>query len=491
MNSDLENEKGGSVPIGGVEVENHAGPRVVDLETEKKILRKLDIRIIPMVMWIYLMNFMDRVNIGNARLYGLEEDLGMQGDQFQLAVSILFVTYCIFEAPSNLVIKRLQPARYLAGLMFAWGIVATFTAFVNNLGALIACRLLLGLFEAGLFPGVIVYLTIFYSKRSIALRTAYFFSMAAASGACGGFVAYAIGFIDGAAGWRAWRWIILINGIPTVLTAFLVPFVLPNSVETASFLTEEDKANMILIREAEIGSTSKAQQLHWEDVKAGLLDWKTYLFSVGQFSINTMVYSFSVFLPTIIRGLGTWSTAEVQALTIPVFALGAIVYLTCAWASDRLQQRGIFVVGASITAIIGYCLLVSNYNNATSFAGCFFVSMGCFTAAGSALVWLNSNNPRWGKRAVSSGMQLSIANAAGVSAPFLFSNKYAPSYIPGYAASIGLLGLQASLHTFIWFYWRRANSRKLAGKEDWRMEGLTEEEISELGEHNPRYIYST
>lgn len=398
--------------------------------------------------------------------------------------------YKIFEAPSNLIIKRMQPARYIAALMLAWGIVATFTAFVQNLAGLLACRLILGFFEAGLFPGVIVYLTIFYDKKRIALRTAYFFSMAAASGACGGFVAYAIGFMDGAGGWRGWRWIILINGIPTVLTAFAVPFLLPNSLETAKFLSQEERDMMVHIRDSHIGSTKNAQILHKEDVKAGLTDWKTYLFSVAQFSINSMVYSFSVFLPTIIREFGTWSTAEVQALTIPVFALGAIVYISCAFASDKLQQRGIFCVGAGCTAIIGYCLLIANYNAGMKYAGCFFVSMGCFTSAGSALVWLNANNPRWGKRAVSSGMQLTIANAAGVSAPFLFSNEYSPEYYPGYGAMIGLLALQASLHAFVGMYWRRQNQRKLAGKEDWRMEGLSEEQIAELGEHNPRYLYS-
>lgn len=96
---------------------------------------------------------MDRVNIGNAKLYGLEEELGMTGNMYQLAVSLLFVTYVIFETPSNMIIKKMQPARYLAGLVFFWGIVATFSAFVNNFAGLVACRLLLGMFEAGLFPG--------------------------------------------------------------------------------------------------------------------------------------------------------------------------------------------------------------------------------------------------------------------------------------------------------------------------------------------------
>jgi len=219
---------------------------------------------------------MDRVIIGAARLYGVEEDLNLGPNQFQLAVSILFVTYCIFETPSNLIIKRLNPAYYLCGLTFCWGIIATFTAFVQNLGGLLACRLLLGIFEAGFFPGVIIYLTIFYNKRELALRTGYFFSAAAISSAVGGLVAYGIGEgMDGTAGWRAWRWILLINGAATAVTAPFVPFILPGSVEKAKFLTEQDRKDLLWLRTSEVGQTASGQHLQKKDVMDGVKDWKT------------------------------------------------------------------------------------------------------------------------------------------------------------------------------------------------------------------------
>ena len=164
--------------------------------------------------------------------------------------------------------------RYLAGLVFFWGLVATFTAFVNNFAALVACRILL-VFEAVLFPGIILYLSMFYNKKSVPLRNAYFYGTSAIAGALGGLVAYGIGELDGAGGWRGWRWIFVINGIPTVLTALVVPLALPNSPETASFLTKEDRRNLVLLREHEVGQTKAAQLLHKEDVKAGAKDWKT------------------------------------------------------------------------------------------------------------------------------------------------------------------------------------------------------------------------
>ncbi|KAF2443434.1 MFS general substrate transporter [Karstenula rhodostoma CBS 690.94] len=469
-----------------VELENAEAIPQVDVAMERRLLRKLDLRIIPMLCWVYLMNFMDRVNIGNARLYGLEEDLGLAGSQYQIAVGILFVTYYSVELD-----HQETPARYLGGLLFAWGMVATFSSFVENFAGLIACRLLLGAFEAGLFPGVILYLSMFYNKKSLSLRNAWFYGTSAIAGAVGGLVAYAIGELDGARGWSGWRWIIMINGVPTVLTAVVVLFVLPNSPETAKFLTEEDRANLVRSREAEVGQTKNAQFLRREDVIAGAKDWKTYAFAIGQFTGLTMLYSFSVFLPTIIDGIGGgWSRQVVQALTVPVYVSGAGVYLFCAWYSDRIQQRGIFIIGGYLVSMVGYILLIINQGVGVSFAGCFVVAFGLWTSTGLAFSWIALNNPRYGKRAFASGMQITIGNASGVSAPFLFSSAYAPTYFPGYGATIGLLCLGLCIYTSLYFWFRNANKRKLTGEEDWRIEGLSEQEAKELGEHNPGYLYT-
>ncbi|KFA51923.1 hypothetical protein S40293_07045 [Stachybotrys chartarum IBT 40293] len=494
----LASKEGIDLPNDVEAVENPGTSPVVDAEQEKRLIRKLDLRIIPMICWIYLMNFMDRVGIGNARLYGLEEDLGLTGDQYQIAVSILFVTYCLFETPSNLIIKRLQPARYIAGLVFFWGLVAIFTGFASDFGSLVACRLLLGLFEAGLFPGIMLYLTMFYNKRHISLRNAYFYSVSAISGAVGGLVAYGIGFLDdwdgedqGAAGWRAWRWIITINGIPTVLTALVVPFVLPNSPETAKFLVEDDRRSLYYLRSSEIGQTKSGQEMHKEDVIAGIKDWKVWALSIAQFCSHSVLYSFSVFLPTIINEMGTeWDPATVQGLTVPVYFLGFVTYLTCANISDRTQQRGLFCIAGGLTMILGYCLLIANQSVAMSYAGCFIVAMGLWTGSGSGMAWITVNQPRYGKRAFASGIFITIGNSAGVASPFLFSNDDSPTYRPGYGATIGMLLLAVCIHTTLYLYFKRQNKRKLSGQEDWRIEGKTEEEIAEMGEFNPRYLYT-
>jgi MFS family permease len=129
-------------------------------------------------------------------LYGLEKDLGLHGNQFQILVSVLFVTYITSELPSNLVVKKVGPSRWISFIALSWGLVATFSGFVQNFGGMLVCRLLLGAFEGGMFPGVVLYLTLFYTKRELALRISYLFTCSALAGACGGLLAYAISFLD-------------------------------------------------------------------------------------------------------------------------------------------------------------------------------------------------------------------------------------------------------------------------------------------------------
>lgn len=191
---------------------------------EKKLVRKLDLHLIPIVMLTYLLSFLDRyappflslpivqwltqhfsVNIGNSRLYNMEKDLGLVGNQYQIAVSILFVTYIMFEVPSNLVLKKITPSRWISFITFSWGIVATLTGLVQSYGGLIVCRVLLGALEAGMFPGMSLYLTFWYTKNELALRVGYLFVSAAIAGALGGLLAFGIGRMDGLQGMSGWR----------------------------------------------------------------------------------------------------------------------------------------------------------------------------------------------------------------------------------------------------------------------------------------------
>ncbi|KYK54721.1 putative MFS transporter [Drechmeria coniospora] len=405
-----------TAPSGGSRPTTTAEDSTVE---ERRLVRKLDLHIIPLVMGLYLFSFLDRVNIGNARLYGLEADLGLSSTQFQVAVSILFVTYLAFEVPSNLVLKRFTPRRWIAFIAVAWGVIATLTGLVQSYAGLVACRLLLGVVEAGLFPGLTLYLTFFYTKNELALRVGYLFVSAAVAGALGGLLAYGIGHMAGLRGLAGWRWILIVEGLPSVVLGVVTYFALPNDAPTAYFLSEDEKALMERRRGREYGHTKSSEQFGRDDMRKAFVDWKVWAFCVAQFGVDTMLYGFSTFLPTIIDGLGKWTAPQVQLLTVPCYFFGAASYMATAFASDRLQRRGVFCVAFGAVSTLGYAILLSDSASAVHYFACFLVAGGLYVVVGLPLAWLPNNSPRYGKRATATGLQLTVGNMSGIMSAFI------------------------------------------------------------------------
>ncbi|KAL5121128.1 hypothetical protein ACEQ8H_000979 [Pleosporales sp. CAS-2024a] len=487
--SDMEKPYEGQGPNQSVQVERQLGE--VDPVYEAQLVRKLDFFIIPVVMLLYLLSFLDRVNIGNARLYGLEKDLKMDSSQFQTAVSILFVTYILSELPSNLVLKNFRPSRWIAFIATAWGIIASLTGIVQSYGGLIACRLLLGAVEGGLFPGMAVYLTFFYTKRELALRIGYLFVSAALAGAFGGLLAYAIGHMDGTAGLSGWRWIMILEGIPTVVLGVATWFLLPDSPETAYFLNEQEKAYAAARLQRQTGYTQKAAEFHWADVMKCFQDWRVWTFCCAQFGSDTMLYGFSTFLPTIIRGImPKASSAMVQVLTIPCYALGAMTYLITAHFSDKHQKRAMYTILLGVISIVGYAMLISRSSSATHYAGCFLVAMGLYVCVGLPLAWLPTNLPRYGKRTSATGLQLTIGNCSGIMSAFIYPKAQGPRFIKGHAITMALVGFAITCYAVLWAEFRRVNTRREQGDEDHLIAGRSDDEVAEMGDDSPRFRYT-
>lgn len=299
---------------------------------------------------------------------------------------------------------------------------------------------------------MVVYLTFFYTKRELALRIGYLFVSAALAGACGGLLAYGIGHMDNVAGLRAWRWIMvrtplhpptnpfppnrppicsgptpstnptaiqIIEGLPTFCLGIATWFLLADTPQSAFYLTPSEKALMSTRRARQLGHTASAQELHKADVVLGLADWKIWAFCAAQFGADTMLYGYSTFLPTIIASIGHWSTAQVQALTIPCYCLGAVSYLAVARLSDAQQRRGLYCVVFGGVSVVGYGILLADARAGVHYFGCFVVALGLYVVVGLPLAWLPSNQPRYGKRTTATGVQLMVGNCSGIMAPFV------------------------------------------------------------------------
>lgn len=382
-----------------------------------------------------------------------------------------------------------RPSRWIAFITTAWGVIATLTGITQSFGGLVVCRLLLGVFEGGLFPGLVVYLTYFYTKQELALRVGYLFVSAALAGAFGGLLAYGIGHMEGVAGQSGWRWIFIFEGIPTFVLGIASWWVLADGPETAWFLKQEERELLAVRRSRQTGVTEEFQ---WADVIKGLKDWKMWAFCFALFGVDTMLFGYSTFLPTIIKAIEPgYSTALVQVLTIPCYALGAITYIIVARLSDWSQKRAVFAISFGIISIIGYAMLMSDTGSGVRYAGCFLVTMGLYVAVGIPIAWLPSNNPRYGKRTTATALQLTIGNCAGIMSSFLYPAAEGPRFVRGHAVSLSMVAFAMVVYAVMWWVFSRENMKRRNGERDSRIEGLSEHEIAALGDENPRFIYST
>ncbi|KEQ69446.1 MFS general substrate transporter [Aureobasidium namibiae CBS 147.97] len=170
-------------------------------DQRKAMIRKVDLRLVPVLAVLYLFSHIDRANIGNAKIEGMMEDLGMSGIQYNIVLSIFFIPYILLEVPSNVLLKKFKrPSHYIGMLVVSWGTIMTLTGLVKNFAGLMVCRVLLGIAEAGFFPGAVYLITHWYAQRQVQTRLALFYCASALSGACSGLLAFAISKMDGLGG---------------------------------------------------------------------------------------------------------------------------------------------------------------------------------------------------------------------------------------------------------------------------------------------------
>jgi MFS family permease len=286
---------------------------IEDHELDRRLNRKFDTHILPWLFLIWLFSFIDRSNIGNARIAGLTTELGIaKGTKFNVALLVFYIPYILVDVPSNLLVKKLRAGIYLPSLITGWGLVCVCMGFVKSFAGLIACRLLLGLFEGGILGGVIIYLAMFYRRHSMMLRNGLFYCAAPLSGAFGGLLATGLAKIQ-VGGYDKWPWIFfsalnlssvpewcvsdgaLVEGAMTVVFGITCFFFMPDTPAAAGFLTDEEKEWALVRMRIDAGGSATAaavedEEFSWYWVKMALMSPQTYFCSFIWFFLLVPLY---------------------------------------------------------------------------------------------------------------------------------------------------------------------------------------------------------
>jgi ACS family tartrate transporter-like MFS transporter len=412
-------------------------------EVEKRTLRKLRTRIIPFLFLLYIVAFLDRINIGFAALT-MNKALGITAQQFGMVAGIFFFGYVIFEIPSNLLLHKIGARLWIARILITWGIVAILSGFIQTVSQLYVLRLLLGVAEAGFFPGIILYLTYWFRQREQAHAVALFMTALAVSSIVGAPVS---GFILDHVTWfglSSWRWLLILEAIPAVICGVLTYRLLPNRPADANFLTQEEKDWLTseLTREEQ-------QKREKHNISAGgaLAHGRVWHLAVIYFSIALALYAVGFWMPQIIKSLSArYSNTLVGLLTVIPYLAGLLTMVTVSRSSDRRHERRFHAAIPLAVGAVALFLLGSARSPLASIVLLALVTVGIYSSVGP--FWALPSQFLTGFSAAS-GIALinSVGNLGGFAGPYAIGviSRYTGSMRGGLTLSAISLLLSALL----------------------------------------------
>ncbi|KAK6539869.1 hypothetical protein TWF694_008708 [Orbilia ellipsospora] len=399
---------------------------------EVKLKRKIDLRLLPMIILVYIMNYLDRNNIPAAQVAGMGAELGLSTTQYNTAVSILFVGYILMQVPSNLFLDKIgRPSIYFTIVMMIWGTISASTGAVHSFAGLICARFFLGFIEASFFPGCLFYLSSWYTKKELSLRTAILYSGSLISGAFSGLIAAGItSGLNGKAGLSAWRWLFILEGSITVFIAFFIWIVIPDFPKTTKWLTEEERQLACWRLERDVGeedwSGSEAQKV-MHGLKLAFTDIKMYVLMA---LVTCIVASGSItnFFPIVVGTLG-YGKIQTLLLTTPPYVLATIVVLSNAWHADRSAERYLHIIIPLSISVVTFIIAASTLNTAARYVAMMFMPASVYGGYVCALSWISSTLPRpVTKRAAALAAINAISNASSIWTAYMYTKGSAPRY---------------------------------------------------------------
>ncbi|GAB7355084.1 hypothetical protein MBLNU459_g5671t1 [Dothideomycetes sp. NU459] len=444
-------------------------------DEERRVLKKLDTKLVLFVAVLYMLSFLDRSNIGNAKVAGMSTDLGLTTSQFEWLLSGFYITYVLFEW-MTLLYRVIPPHIYISVCVFAWGMLASLQSVSTGFTSMFIIRTLLGISEAAFGPGVPFYLSFFYRRHELAFRTGLFISAAPLASSFASTLAYGIVRLGDNSRVQSWRLLFLVEGFPSVIVAVWAWYWIPDSPETTHWLGSRERrvAGLRLRRndeaysgrgQAPTGSGrlhSSNTGLKWKEIGKTLKDPKSYITAAMFFSCNVAFSSMPVFSPVIIEEMG-YSSLAAQALSAPPHLAAFVVVLVTAILSDRYRTRSIPVAIHAVLAMGGYTLLALasplSLPNALRYLCIFPITAGFFSCVCLVIVWtVNNQQSDEGK-----GTGIALMNIIGQLGPLLGTRLYpdadGPFYTMGHSLCAGSMGLVAVLAIALRIVLQRANSK--------------------------------
>ncbi|KAL4881768.1 major facilitator superfamily domain-containing protein [Aspergillus karnatakaensis] len=483
-----------------------------DKEAEARLRRKIDWYIVPTVAIIYLFCFIDRANvgmsptplypksnpantptIGNARLAGFEEDLSMTGHDYNIVLSVFYISYIVFEIPSNIACKWIGPGYFLPFLTVMFGLCSVFTAFVQTMESAAGVRFVLGIFEAGMMPGISYYLSRWYRKAELAFRLSLYLVMAPLAGAFGGLLASGILTLDSVGHLKTWRMIFAVEGIITVGVGLIAFFTLTDRPETARWLTPEEKDLAIARVRSEsehAGVHEVLDKLDKTKLLRGIFNPVTLATSWIMLLACVTVQGLAFFLPTIVRTIiPNESTVQQQLRTVPPNIVGAISTLVIPWLSSRFDRRTLFFIVTPLFMMTGYIIFLATttaHGNAR-YGATFLIGIGSFPIGVLCNAHAAVNVVSDTARASSIGTVVMMGNIGGLIATWSFLPFDGPNYPIGNGLNLatGASCLLTGVGMLVWSRWDNQRREKVDAYRV--LDGMGARQVEDLEWRHPLF----
>ncbi|EEH20912.2 hypothetical protein PABG_03143 [Paracoccidioides brasiliensis Pb03] len=441
---------------------------------ERALIRKIDWRLLPILGALYAIALIDRVNISNARVAGMNAELKLHvGSRYNIALLVFFIPYFIFELPSNIVLRKVGSANWLAFIAFAWGTVMLGQGFVHSWQALTALRFILGFFESGFFPGCVYLISCWYVRYEVQTRLAQFYLFSVLIGGFSSILAFGLMQMQGLRGYLGWRWIFIIEGLITQLVGIASWFLIvdfPDKAHKKNLLTSQE-AEFIKQRIENDRADAVPDPLTWAKLGKHLADLKLWAFALMFMSSTMPAYAFAYFSPTIIQGMG-YSGGIANLLSAPPVVFAVITAYSFALIGDKYHIRVPVIVAQCVIAIVGLMITAYHPKPGPRYVGIFLGTAGCQGNIPAILAYQSNNIRMQSKRSVGSALQIGFGAIGGILASTTFREVDAPKYVPGLWITTGLQFLILGLVTCTTIHFWRRNKQVDEGTATKLIEGL-------------------